>query len=117
MPFPSIELTLVDGSKQRWDTPADAILGWPSVSRGVLELRFVPDNGLQFTGCSDYWVYAPAPNEYVFGARKPAQDEDTPNYVPETLTELRFHRNGTLLGVQYPAAIPAIALLLRWPHG
>ena len=117
MPFPAIELTLVDGSRQRWDTPADALMGWPSVSRGVLELRFVPDNGLQFTGCSDYWVYTPAPNEYIFGALRPALDVGTPNEVSQTLTELRFHRNGTLLGVQYPVSIPPSAIVRRWPHG
>ena len=117
MPFPAIELTLADGTKTVWANPGDALLGWMLVSQGVLELRFVPDNGLQFTGCQRYWAYASAPNEYVFGAHKPAQDEGTPNFVPESFTELRFHRNGTLLEVRYPTTIPPGALILRWPYG
>ena len=89
---------------------------WGGVpATGLLRVEFNNERWV-FMG-SDFWTYAEGVNAIVFGVRKPPQDEDTPNFVPETFTEIVFDRRFNVRPlVRYPMAIPlqAATSLRRW---
>ena len=112
-------VTVVLDSGERIDVEVgDPARQWPGVpARGVYRIEFNNDQ-LRCTG-ADFWVYAEEPNVLVFGCRKPAQDEDTPNFVPETFTEIVWDRRPEIRPlVRYPTSIPLAALpsLKRWRY-
>ena len=88
---------------------ANPDLHWIGVPpTGVLRVEF--NNGRWAFMGSDFWVYAEGPTAIVFGYRKPAQDEETPNFVAEHFTELVWDRlAGIRPHVRYPAGIPPAA--------
>ena len=113
----NVTAVLDDGRRVDVDV-ADPALQWLGLpSTGIYRMEF-NDDRVRCMG-SDFWVYAEGPNVLVFGCRKPAQDEDTPNFVPETFTEIVWDRRSAVRPlVRYPTSIPLAALpsLKRWRY-
>ena len=115
MPFPTIVIEYVDGS-QRTVSRDTLAQDWQALAEiGVHAVRFLPDETHQLYG-DRFWAYVEGPNAFVVGARKPAQDVETPSEVPETYTEIVLDRQGRYT-VRELTAIPPTAIVKRWVYG